>query len=234
MLDHLSRASRWPWRLFHADRPVAASRKLRLFACACCRRDVELRGRPWFGEAVGVAERLADGVATADQLRVANRLFIMRPTGSWSEKDGDAWLAAQEMWSPVKRSHVSGQLIQEGFLEAFWPQECLAVCALLRDIFGNPFRSLPAIDPTWRAWNEGVVTRLAEAAYEERSLPSGLLDDVRLGVLADALEEAGCTDRTILDHLRGPGIHVRGCWLVDLLSGRARDSPQRGPRRPVP
>jgi hypothetical protein len=38
-------------------------------------------------------------------------------------------------------------------------------------------------------------------------------------VLADALEEAGCTDRTLLEHCRG-GLHVRGCWAVDLLLGK--------------
>jgi hypothetical protein len=36
-------------------------------------------------------------------------------------------------------------------------------------------------------------------------------------ILADALEEAGCTDQLILDHLRSPGPHVRGCWPVDLI-----------------
>jgi hypothetical protein len=39
-------------------------------------------------------------------------------------------------------------------------------------------------------------------------------------VAADALEEGGCTDQVILDHLRGPGPHVRGCWPVDLLLAR--------------
>jgi hypothetical protein len=39
-------------------------------------------------------------------------------------------------------------------------------------------------------------------------------------ILADALEEAGCTDAAILSHLRGPGPHVRGCWVVDLLLGK--------------
>jgi hypothetical protein len=39
-------------------------------------------------------------------------------------------------------------------------------------------------------------------------------------ILADALEEAGCTDAAILGHCRGPGPHVRGCWVVDLLLGK--------------
>jgi hypothetical protein len=47
------------------------------------------------------------------------------------------------------------------------------------------------------------------------------LDSARLDVLADALEEVGCTDREVLDHLHGPGQHIRGCWAVDLCLGRA-------------
>ena len=64
---------------------------------------------------------------------------------------------------------------------------------------------------------------LAQAAIERavRSLPEGLLDIARLGVLADALEDAGCTDASLLGHLRGPGPHCRGCWAVDLLLGRS-------------
>jgi hypothetical protein len=65
------------------------------------------------------------------------------------------------------------------------------------------------------------VVRLAQAAYEERHLPAGTLDDGRLAVLADALEEAGCTDTDIVGHLRGPGPHVRGCWPVDLCLGKS-------------
>jgi hypothetical protein len=64
------------------------------------------------------------------------------------------------------------------------------------------------------------VPRLARAAYEERHLPPGRLDAARLAVLADALEEAGCADAGLLDHLRGLGPHVRGCWAVDLAFGR--------------
>jgi hypothetical protein len=36
-------------------------------------------------------------------------------------------------------------------------------------------------------------------------------------ILADALEDAGCENTDILDHCRGPGQHVRGCWVVDIL-----------------
>jgi hypothetical protein len=88
---------------------------------------------------------------------------------------------------------------------------------LLRDIFGNPFRPV-SINP---AWLTPTVTDLATVAYEERALPSGELDPARLAVLADALEEAGCDNADLLSHLRSPGPHVRGCWAVDLLTGRS-------------
>jgi hypothetical protein len=81
------------------------------------------------------------------------------------------------------------------------------------------FRTV-TVHPGWRAWSGGVVPRLAQAAYEERHLPSGELDPARLAELADALEEAGCADADILGHLRGPGPHVRGGWVVDLMLGK--------------
>jgi hypothetical protein len=92
---------------------------------------------------------------------------------------------------------------------------------LIHDVFGNPF-SPAAFDPVWRT---PVVGSLARAAYEERSLPAGALDPGRLAVLADSLEEAGCSDGTVLSHLRGPGPHIRGCWALDLVLGKTDPLP---------
>jgi hypothetical protein len=39
-------------------------------------------------------------------------------------------------------------------------------------------------------------------------------------ILVDALQEAGCESEDILAHCRGPGPHVRGCWVVDLVLGK--------------
>ena len=84
-------------------------------------------------------------------------------------------------------------------------------CDLLRCIFGPPHFRPEALDP---AWMSSTVKRLAEAIYETR-------DFSRLPILADALEEAGCADAEILTHCRQQGPHVRGCWVVDLVLGRA-------------
>ncbi len=81
--------------------------------------------------------------------------------------------------------------------------------ALLRDIFGNPFRPV-AFDPAWRT--EAAVG-IARGIYEERAFD-------RMPILADALQDAGCEHPDILAHSREPGEHVRGCWVVDLVLGK--------------
>jgi hypothetical protein len=91
-------------------------------------------------------------------------------------------------------------------------QEEVEKCHLLREIVGNPFRPF-ALDPAWLRWSEGLVARLGQSIYEDRGFE-------RLPILADALEDAGCTDAAILDHLRGPGPHARGCWALDALLGK--------------
>jgi len=55
--------------------------------------------------------------------------------------------------------------------------------------------------------------RLVTSNYEERAFD-------RMPILADALEEAGCDSCDALTHCRGPGPHIRGCWVVDLILGK--------------
>jgi hypothetical protein len=81
---------------------------------------------------------------------------------------------------------------------------------LLRDIFGNPFRPV-AFDPAWRTVTTVALANLIDQDRDFTPMP----------ILADALQDAGCDDADILDHCRGPGPHVRGCWVVDLVLGKA-------------
>jgi hypothetical protein len=92
------------------------------------------------------------------------------------------------------------------------PEPDRLLCDLLREIFPNPART-PRIEPAWLRWSDGAVRRVAETTDEEGDL-------ARLPVLADALEEAGCTDEHLLGHLRGPGNHWLGCWALDLCTAR--------------
>jgi tetratricopeptide (TPR) repeat protein len=85
---------------------------------------------------------------------------------------------------------------------------------LVREVFGNPFRRA-GIVPEWLTWNDGAVRHLARTIDEE--LAFGLMP-----VLADALQEAGCTDEAVLQHCRENTGHFRGCWVVDEILGKDR------------
>jgi hypothetical protein len=84
-------------------------------------------------------------------------------------------------------------------------------CDLVRDVFGNPFRPV-AFLPEWRT---DTAKALAQGMYESREFSA-------MPILADALQDAGCDNADILSHCRAEGqVHVRGCWVVDLVLGKA-------------
>jgi hypothetical protein len=115
----------------------------------------------------------------------------------------------------VWRSHVAKRR-----RAAAREEEASAQSGLLRDVAGPPSHRI-SLGPALLGWDQGTLVKLAQAAYDERLPPEGTLDTPRLAVLADALEDAGCTHADILDHLRGPGPHVRGCWVVDVVLGKS-------------
>jgi hypothetical protein len=189
-----------------------------LFLSACCRRVwhrlTDERGR----EAVEVAERYADGQATADEFRGVEVRAVQALTGrEWEyTSEVNALRAAYGTVYQVRRYAFEAAIFAVDDAAGTDEGESTAQCDLLRDIFGNPF--LPVfLDP---AWQTPTVLALATAAYENRLLPAGTLEPARLAVLADALEDAGCGDTEILAHCRSGGEHVRGCWAVDLLLGK--------------
>jgi hypothetical protein len=191
----------------------ACQRKFRLFICACARRAQYQFGLPGNQQYLEAAERHTDCEATAQDLdRVHEAVNSDLPERSM--------LSSLACRASAKID--SGRDAVEAANSILWSLEQelrhlerAALAALCRDIF-RPFRPI-SVDPAWLEWEGGLVSRLARAAYEERCLPEGTLDGVRLAVLADALEEAGCTNGELFEHLRGPGPHVRGCWAVDLL-----------------
>ncbi len=66
------------------------------------------------------------------------------------------------------------------------------------------------VDPSWLTWNNGTVAKLALSIHQNQRWEE-------LPILADALEEAGCTDTEMLDHCRQPVKHELHCWVVDVL-----------------
>jgi hypothetical protein len=195
-------------------RGTDSTRKLRLFAVACCRTILNAHVAPPNHD-VNRAELIADGL-TAEQMRerpssfLAGHFFLSSAgcAAAAVEWAVTSPLTSKEAWFCVALAEEAAARRQLAVRESQTDH--------LRDIFGNPFRPV-SFDPVWRG---PAVLALAQAAYHNRILPSGTLDPDRLAVLADALEEASCDNEEILGHLRGPGPHVRGCWAVDLLLGR--------------
>jgi hypothetical protein len=197
----------------------ARTRKLRLFAVACCRRAWERIPHEACRQAVEVAERFADHQASNQEREQATRAVrgLCRLGGSASASYSVAYHVVRGTRYTFVNARIAAAFavftvpgvrqLGDGYAEG------AAQCRLLRDIFGNPFRPV-FVDPTWLAWSGGTVRKLAQAIYDERAFE-------RLPVLSDALEEAGCTNADLLGHCRQPGEHVRGCWAVDLLLGKS-------------
>jgi hypothetical protein len=189
-------------------------RKFRLFACACCRQVWHLLSDERSRRGVEVAELYADEHATDKQLNKALVAADLRLSNEDYRQAGH-WVAQQPTVNLGTR-YCLQRLLQLLAPVANVPHQA----DLLRDVCGPlPFRAVH-IAPACLSWDGGAVVNLARSLYEERQLPAGTLDPTRLHILADALEDAGCTDAEILTHLRSDGDHVRGCWLVDLLVGK--------------
>jgi hypothetical protein len=170
-----------------------SERKLRLFACACCRRMPLLMDNERNVRAVEAAERYADGLVPKRELKKARKAADI------------SWLTSYEAWDEALSAI-------DATVRATLPAGRSHLCALLRDIAGNPFRSV-SVKPSWLRYNGGAVQGLAEAIYAEGSF-------AELPILADALEDAGCVNAELLDHCRNLGEHARGCWAVDAILGR--------------
>jgi hypothetical protein len=208
------------------ERVSGGKRKFRLLAAAFCRRawgkfDAEHR------HALEVIERYADGEAKYTEMRLA--VAGMRMEGYRTQpllveaarRDGAnagtvLFTLLGVWWGTSERDIEEADRRRHGsqwFDEAAWVLECARMCQIIRESFAHLF------DPVavHRDWRTKTVLELAEAAYRHRDPSDGTLEAVRLAVLADALQDAGCDSAVLLDHLREPGPHVRGCWALDLI-----------------
>jgi hypothetical protein len=220
------------------DATRAGDRKRRLFFCACCARVLEAtppRRRLFRGDypgcfqqllrALGVVEQFAEGLVGCDALAEARRdaedSVYVPPSIDYSGESGLDFEAAVVVAAAIKHPGA------ENVIRACWAaansqsalppgdrgsrhtEEARWQAAVIRDIFGNPFRYV-VFSPEWRT--ETAVT-LARQMYESRDFSA-------MPILADALQDAGCDNADILAHCRGDGPHVRGCWVVDLVLGK--------------
>lgn len=201
-------------------RGKASNRKLRLFAVACCRIWHQWDGYQGERRAVEAAERFADGLAAEKELRAAGNDAEPIPMGGAGLGGAGHNVTRTDAWDAAA---VVSRLVAEavGLASPGGDElERQAQADLLRDIVGDPLEPATA-DAAYLERDDGLVVRLANAAYEERLVPSGHLDTRRLAVLADALLDAGCPpDSRIVRHLRSPGPHPRGCLAVDCILGK--------------
>jgi hypothetical protein len=202
-------------------REMCSERKMRLLACACCRQIWDHLPDPRSKRAVEVAERFADDQATPRELADARNaaLAVTRrgPDPAWAAY----WAANVKAAGPLENTfdaagaagaRQAAQKASGGRAEAWTRVHTASVrdqVELVFEVIGNPFRQ-PWLNPLWRGWEGGVLVQLAEGIYNERAFD-------RMPILGDALEEAGCADKSILDHCRGTTGHVRGCWVLDWL-----------------
>ena len=211
-------------RMLEFVRGKVSDRKVRLFACVCCRSFLSFVANEHCRKAIKIAERFADGEVGGARLSAAwgsaRRSFQTSRRSHRLEhtpQQEALWAIALTLEDNLVESVWLGTTIQAAFIRAreagLVPGNGSDECRLLRDVVGNPIRAIWPLPQTILAWNYGTVPKVAQAIYDDRAFD-------RLPILADALEDAGCDNADILAHCRGGGEHVRGCWVVDLLLGK--------------
>jgi hypothetical protein len=208
-----------------------------MFGCACCRRFWHLLKSKSSRRSVETVERWAEGLVGREEVSRALNIAATRPLRSAMS---DCFLAhAGGDAAELARADLAFHAAHATVLIARWhscdlfrgirvacsvavqvapapDKERDALCAWLRDFYGPLLFRVVTINPAVLTWNSGAVPKLARSVYDEHAFD-------RLPILADALEEAGCDDADVLTHCRSGGEHVRGCWVVDRVLGKARD-----------
>jgi hypothetical protein len=221
-----------------------SQRKLRLFACACCRRACGLVKFP-FGPMLDQVEEYADDRLSVKDLRALH------------DKVGEDQRIRRGLSVPAAQAALAVTAVD---LDAGWVAKHVANIfsqrALLHAILRQKTRNQKYRERSRRD-AESVAEEASDMAHAaERTVQAGLLREIvgnpfrpvtvepswltwmfgtvpklaeviyndrsyaNLPILADALEDAGCDNADILDHCRSGGEHVRGCWVLDLLLGK--------------
>lgn len=158
-----------------------------------------VQGEDVFQLALANADSLAEINAATDELENESLGYVALHAWQDATEQPDSypdWPHAKKKRKPPK---LRGRWIQsESAFRRKWP--------LLWRLLDGP----PEMDPEWLNWNDGTIRKMVEQIHEQRNWQD-------LPVLADALEEAGCSDAFVLDHLREGREHARSCWVTYLL-----------------
>jgi len=207
-----------PWGLVHglklrySMRTPGSLRRLRLLACGCCRAIRDPRIVEFCLPNIEVAERFADGLATADELQAARDTTYF--TSDCGARDAVRVVEA-DAFEAVRWVLESCEAIDAS---AYWVwqfkkyRECRdRYNRFVVDVFYPWLTRAVPFDANWKT---STAVALAKQMYDSRDFSA-------MPILADALQDAGCENGDVLDHCRGPGPHVRGCWVVDLVLGKS-------------
>jgi hypothetical protein len=204
-----------------------SERKLRMLALAYGRAALtqESDARCW--RAIEVGERYTDGDATEAELIAArDEAMAARPNPIQVLHDKERFLAAVHAVEVATRvtepRHEFAATSELYIVRQHLSYDCLyrsPLANVTRDLFRNPYR--PSRTTNSASLKSAMAVDIAQTAYADRSFRTGYINQLRIPFLADALEDAGCTDAELLGHLRSPGPHVRGCWAVDLVLGKS-------------
>jgi hypothetical protein len=203
---------------------LLSDRKHRLLACGLCRRVAPLIDRPELLGVLAAAEAFADGQLGELELSRAREfaLSIARSHAGIPEQEKYALAVAltATVVPPSSRTFYKSVEPSAASLVDRYLRGALELLAddggALPDVpgFAAAFADLEprecVFDPAWRT---DTAVALARQMYESRDFGA-------MPILADALQDAGCEDENILNHCRDLAqVHVRGCWVVDLVLG---------------
>ena len=219
-----------------------SERKLRLVLVACCRRHWELFDGPPRAVAE-VAERFADGAATAEELAATAQSArdhyapMVALTRSFSMAEYNVACAALGLCAPfaglVKPLGYAPNPTSPPTTNA--DVALMSLCNAAAELAGS---DKPVRDKAYRdelaaqatlvrciagnpfrrvefapEWRTDTAVSLARTMYASRDFSA-------MPILADALQDAGCDNDDVLSHCREPGPHARGCWVVDGVLGK--------------
>jgi hypothetical protein len=199
-----------PAEMFNALPDGVSARRLRLFACGCCRQIWHLLTEEDDRRRVEAAERCAEGLISESEMAKVVPVHWGQPIG------GPASQAVRVThYAPYQAARRARAFAIDAIRAAegpegrarLWQQQC----HLLRELFTHCFVRV-VLPPEWCTWHGGLVPGLVQAIHDEQAWD-------RLPILGDALEDLGCSEPSLLAHCREPGPHGRGCWVVEGLLG---------------
>jgi hypothetical protein len=229
-----------PSRMLDALRDRTSDRKLRLFACSCCRRIAHLLSDSRLSDALEATEQFLEGTLSRDALdRAHSRARAARDDFRSADNSDDAVAkraaatAVMMMSTPKPQFHFQDEARQT-FLMACKATSFQVSAAIQESRTASAYEDHNTLQDELcvhcdllrdiignpfsqshlrTTWLSERVVDLAGLIYSESAF-----DQMRQ--LGDALEESGCDDTSILRHCREPSVHVRGCWVIDEILGQ--------------